>query len=139
MATPALERIMHQWLLLLATILLGVVAPTVAVYVGQILRWSRPQWLGLALNGMRLRAGSNESDGDGRGEEDTMAEKQTWQLIGSLVSVIFLVLVSMAVAGEGVGTRNGVQFEVTITNLTRGQQFTPIWLPAIQMGSPSSR
>jgi hypothetical protein len=76
---------------------------------------------------MHLRAGSNDSDGDGRGkEEDTMAGKQTWQLIGSLVAVIVPVLVSMAVAGEGAGTRSGVQFEVTITNLTRGQQFTPI-------------
>jgi hypothetical protein len=69
----------------------------------------------------------NEGDGDGRGkEEHTMAEKQTWQLIGSVASIIFLLLVSMAVAGEGAGASSGVQFEVTITNLTRGQQFTPI-------------
>jgi len=68
-----------------------------------------------------------------------MARIRTWQMIGSIVGVALLGIVHVAVAQV-------VYYEVTITNLTRGQTFTPIlvasYKPGLRLftlGAPASR
>lgn len=57
-----------------------------------------------------------------------MARTRLWQMAGGMVGMALLGLVSVAVAD------NDVHYEVTITNLTRGQTFTPILVASHRAG-----
>jgi hypothetical protein len=60
--------------------------------------------------------------------EDTMIKTRTWQTISGFIFVTLLSMVSAVGAGDG------PQFEVMITNLTRGQVFTPILVASHESG-----
>lgn len=68
-----------------------------------------------------------------------MQRTHTWQMLGGIVGVALLGIARVAVAQV-------VHYEVTITNLTRGQTFTPILVASHQagltlfrLGAPASR
>jgi hypothetical protein len=63
-------------------------------------------------------------------KEGKMAQDKhhTWQTIGGLVCAILLGIISMA------GADDTLRYEVTITNLTYGQVFTPILVASHQTG-----
>jgi Ca2+/H+ antiporter len=57
-----------------------------------------------------------------------MGKTRARQMIAGVVCAALLGMVSMAAAG------GGLQYEVTITNLTRGQTFTPILVASHEKG-----
>lgn len=64
-----------------------------------------------------------------------MSMKSTWRIISGVICVVFLGLVVVRCNGTNVSAQNGNQgFEVTVTNLTRGQQLTPILVASHQEG-----
>jgi hypothetical protein len=67
-----------------------------------------------------------------------MESTRPWEMLGGIVGVALLGMISAAVADT-------VHYEVTITNLTRGQTFTPILvashragLTLFRLGAPAS-